>query len=245
MEQSLSDLGFNEKEIMLYMSLLKKPKQSAQQLAKQNGIQRTNIYHLLDNLIGEKLVTHEDSPVRLFSVAEPKALRDLLQRKQTSLKQAAGSLSTALPQFVSQYSLALDKPGVVHMTGNDGFEQLLLDMAHSKTEILLVASDYTPQDADILTRFRELQLERKRAGIATRALFHNGNYSDRLRKEFTERGIDTRFIGYTPFSGEVAVYEDNVAFTVYDPSLIVTVITNVHIASTMRLLFEELWQKAA
>lgn len=126
------------------------------------------------------------------------------------------------------------------MAGSDGFERLLGDMVRSKTEVLLVASNDIPDD-ETLKLFRQLLIERKNNGVKTRALFHRATYSERIKEEFNERGMEVRFIGDTPFKGEVALYEDNAVFTVYDPSLIVTVLTNKHIADTMRALFEQLW----
>lgn len=244
MEEILLQLGLTDKEAALYLLLLQSPNQTAQKLADQTDIQRTNVYRLLDNLLAQGLITADDSSVKRFAAAEPQSLQKLLRNKQMELKQTASSLSALMPSFRSQYSLSLDKPGVFHMAGSEGFERLLEDMVRSKTEVLLVASDDLPHDEQTLTRFRELLIERKNNGVPTRALFRNAQYSQRIKEEFNERGIDVRFIGDVPFKGEVALYEDNTTFTVYDPSLIVTIITNKYITDTMRTLFEQLWTVA-
>ena len=245
MEEVLLQLGLSDKESAVYLLLLQTPRQTAQQIAEQTEIARTNTYRVIDNLLEQKLIVRDDSPVSKFSAAEPQALQELLADQQLTLKQTAKSLAATMPNFRSQYALSTDKPGVVHMAGSEGFERLLTDMVSSQTEVLLVASDDVPQDEATLQRFRELLIQRKNAGITTRALFHDAPYKDRIKKEFAERGIDARFIGDSPFRGEIAIYEDNVAFTVYDPSLITTVITNRHIAATQRALFEQLWQQAS
>lgn len=244
MEEILLRLGLTDKEAALYLLLLQKPKQTAQQLADQTDIKRTNVYRLLDNLLAEKLIIADTSPVKRFAAAEPQSLQKLLQDRQTELKQTASSLATLMPSFRSQYALSLDKPGVFHMAGTDGFERLLEDMVGSQTEVLLVASDDVPDDEVTLKRFRELLVQRMTNGVTTRALFHHASYSERIRREFTARGMEVRFIGDTPFKGEVVLYEHNTVFTVYDPSLIVTVLTNKHVTDTMRTLFEQLWRVA-
>ena len=244
MEEILLRLGLTDKEVSLYLLLLQKPNQTAQQLADQTDIKRTNVYRLLDNLLAEKLIITDESPVKRFAAAEPQSLQKLLQNKQTELKQTASSLAALMPAFRSQYALSLDKPGVFHMAGTDGFERLLEDMVGSQTEVLLVASDDVPDDEATLKRFRELLVERMTNGVKTRALFHRASYSERIKEEFTARGMEVRFIGDTPFKGEVVLYENNTVFTVYDPSLIVTVLTNKHTADTMRTLFEQLWTAA-
>lgn len=244
MEEVLLQLRLSDKESAVYLLLLRSPRLTAQQIAERTEIARTNTYHIIDNLLEQNLIVRDDSPVSRFSTAEPQALQQLLADRQLTLKQTAKSLATTMPSFRSQYSLSTDKPGVVHMAGAEGFERLLTDMTTSQTEVLLVASDDVPNNPEILARFRELLVQRKNAGVTTRALFHDAPYKDRIKRKFTERGIDTRFIGDSPFRGEIAIYEDNVAFTVYDPSLITTVITNRHIADTQRTLFEQLWQQA-
>lgn len=241
MEDILLQIGLTDKEASLYLLLLQSPNQTAQQLADKTNIKRTNVYRLLDNLLDQGLVYSDASPVKRFAATEPQSLQKLLQSKQIELKRTASSLSALMPTFRSQYSLSLDKPGVFHMAGKDGFERLLEDMVCSETEVLLIASDDVPDDEETLERFRELLVERMTNGVKTRALFHRATYSERIKKEFNERGIEVRFIGDTPFKGEAVMYEDNTAFTVYDPSLIVTVLTNKHIVGTMRSLFEQLW----
>lgn len=243
MEEILQQLGLSDKETALYLLLLEKPHQTAQELAERAAIKRPNTYRLLDSLQAQGLIAPDDSPVKKFTATEPQALQKLLQKKQLELKQTASSLAAAMPSFRSQYALSLDKPGVVQMTGEDGLERLLLDMTHSQTEILLVAGD-EPTDEAIRGRFRELIMERKAHGIHTRALFHDGPHRERIRHKFTDRGFAVRFSGKTAFESEIILYEDNVVFSVYDPILIITVVTNRQFAGTMRTLFEALWRNS-
>jgi sugar-specific transcriptional regulator TrmB len=245
MEEILLQLGLTDNESAVYLLLLKAPRQTAQQLADQTDVKRTNMYRILDNLLEQELIVRDDSPVSKFSATEPQQLQKILEQKQLALKQTARSLSAAMPSFRSQYSLSMDKPGVYHMAGHEGIERLLTDMVTSSTEVLLVASNDIPEDETTLNRFVELLMERRDAGVNTRALFHDGPHRERIQKKFTERGFETRFVESSPFKGEVVIYEDNVAFTVYDPSIIVTVLTNQHIAATMRTMFEQVWLAAS
>lgn len=245
MEHTLHQIGLSEKEAALYLLLLKTPHLTAQQLAESTGIQRTNVYRLLDVLSDQGLIASDNSPVKRFVATEPRALQQLLQKKQDELKQASQSLSRAMPAFRSQYALSLDKPGVVHRAGREGFEQLLDDLATSQTEVLLVASDDYPTDEALFARFETGIMQRKMSGIKTRALFHHCSYEAMIRERFASRGFEVRFVGTTPFRGEVVLYEHNTAFTVYEPWVITTIVTSQHITDTMRTLFEEVWKQAA
>ncbi len=242
MEDALLKLGLNDKEIRLYSLILDRPGITAAELAKASGEQRTNVYALLDSLLEAGIVlTEDDAPVKQFKVAEPSALRKLLDRQQDELRQADAALRGILPRIKAQYSLSNDKPGVIHMAGMDGLLRLLDDMVYSQTDVLLVASDLA--DVELLRGFKDRLLARKSRGVKTRAIAHDANRSDR-QAIYAERGMELRFLGELPYTGEVVIYEDNVAFTVYEPSIVTTVVTNHAIAETMRRMFDSLWQQA-
>lgn len=244
MYETLLNIGLSEKEAEIYLLLLKAPDQTAQSLANQTGIKRPNVYRILDILSDLDLITANNTTVKTFRCNNPENLQKLVHNRQLELKQTARSLAIAMPDFRSQHALSTNKPGVSHMAGDEGFLRLLESMTHSRTEVLLIASNDLPNDPKTLEQFRQLLLERRDKGIATRALFHDGPHRQKISCEFAERGIEVKFIGETPFKGEVALYDNSTAFTVYDPSLVVTVITNQHITDTMRQTFEGLWKVA-
>lgn len=240
MEETLRHIGLAEKEVEIYLLLLKQPKMTAQELSESTAITRTNVYRLLDRLVDMKLVTADDSPVKRFTLTEPQALHKLLQEKQAELKRTAVSLGSIMPAIRSQYSLSLDKPGVLYMTGEDGLERLLCDMANSATDVHLIAGD-APTDEKIRKSFTDLIEQRKKNGVQTYALYHDGPHRDAVARLFDERGFKTRFIGEQPFDSEIILYEDNTVFTTYDPEIIITVITNSRFTATMRTIFMQMW----
>lgn len=242
MEDALLKLGLNSKEIQLYGLILGQPGMTAAEVAKASGEKRTNVYALLDSLLQKGIILSEDdAPVKQFKVAEPSALRQLLEHKKDELRQADIALRNVLPRIKSQYSLSNDKPGVIHMAGIDGLLRLLDDMVLSKTEVLLIASDLA--DVEMLSGFKDKLLERHSRGVKTRAIAHDFSRSER-QAIYAERGMELRFLGELSYSGEVVIYEDNVAFTVYEPSIVTTVITNKAIAETTRRMFESMWQQS-
>ncbi len=65
-----------------------------------------------------------------------------------------------------------------------------------------------------------------------------------LTQDFKNKNYEIRFWGNEPLPGEIVIYGNKVAFTVYKPSLIVTIMTNDVMAKTFRAIFEQLWQTA-
>jgi len=245
MEEALIKLGLSNKEAKLYLLLLEHPERTAAQVAEAMQEKRTNVYALLESLQEKGLIGVDGAhKIKRFNATDPSVLNEYLQKEQERHMQAAASLRAAMPRLRSVHSLATNKPGVVHMAGMQGVQTLLEDMVRSTSEVLLVASNDVPSDTSDLELFRELLMQRKAAGVRTRALFHKGPHETRIREAFASRGFETRFMGDQPYKGEVVLYEDNTVFTVYDPSLMVTVVTNQYITDTMRAMFEELWQVA-
>lgn len=243
MQQAMESLGFSLKEIVAYRYLLDHGRQTAAVVAAACGEKRANTYGILDNLVEKGIVETDDSQaVRTYRAAHPGVLHSLAQEAQARQASVTNDIKLLMPQLTAAYNLATDKPGVVYMQGSEGFMTLLEDMARSTTEVLLVASNRTPSDPVTLKRFRELLAIRKSAGVTTRAIFHHNAREIEFVRIFAERGMQLRFLGDNEYTGELVIYEDNVVFTVYEPSLIVTILTNQTIAVTMRQLFEQLWQ---
>lgn len=246
MEDTLYQLGFTPKEAKAYLLIVENGAKTASELARLSGEKRANTYMILESLLSKKVIAaNDDSPVRLFTAINPKvALRNLMHSQMERQKHIQAALESALPHLTSQFTLAGNRPGVTHMQGAEGFMTLLKDMLVSTTEVKLVASNWVPADPEVLKQFRQMLVKRKKAGVKTRAIFHKDAQTPVQKELFAQRGIEMRVLGEKPFEGEVVLYENNVAFTVYEPTLLVTVITNPAIAATMSTLFEELWTKA-
>lgn len=242
MEEQLEAIGLSDKEARIYLLLLERPNLTASELAQALDIKRPNAYALLEQLMALQLVeTDDSSAIKRFTATHPSQLQRVVQKRIEHEQQAAAGLQKVLPTLRSQYALSANKPGVVHMAGVDGFMHLLDDMIRSSTEVLLIASNEVPQDEQVLSQFRDKMVSRVKAGVGTRALFHSSDQNEKFKYEFGERGVMLRFLHSSPFETDVAIYEDNVAFTVYKPTIITTVITNQTMAGTMREIFEQLW----
>lgn len=249
MEEVLTSLGIKSKEAQFYLLLLRQGRMTVLELAEATGEKRTNVYMILDVLLCKELVSvSKAGSKRQYEASPPSSLRKLLEAEHQRQQQVSAALSAVLPELKSQYALANNRPGVVYLTGLDGFKVMLDDMMRSTTEILLVASN-APTDPRIWEILIDSLARRKAQGIATRAIYHQDHRQsdaqlEQKKLEFEQRGMEVRFLGEREFKGEMAVYEDNTIFTAYEPALVTTILTSKDITDTTRILFEELWEKA-
>lgn len=242
MKDVLGELGLNEKEAKFYLFLLENGNKTAAEISKELKETRTNAYMILNKLIDEGLISTDDSTkVQRFFANSPEKLKNLLVSQQQQIRQNQIALNRALPELTSLYSLGTHKPGVVYLEGLKGFKALLEDMYRSGQPSSLLASDVVPQNEEAWVLLERETKKRGAKEIPTRAIFHEQAREWLNKKTFGAKGFDVKFWGDKPLEGEVVIYGEKIAFTVYKPALIVTVITNKVLADTFLTIFDQLW----
>lgn len=243
MQDVLMQLGLNQKEAQFYLFLLQDGDKTVSEIAKKQQESRTNAYMILDRLTEEQLVEADDSlPIRRYRAADPSKLRVRLNSQAQQVKQRQSLLQGILPELSSQFSLGQHKPGVVYLEGLAGLKLLLDDIARVETDVLIIASDEAHDDPTVRAVLEKGIAKRRAKDMTTRTVFQQANRT--WAKEFQAKGFEARFLFDQPVSGEVVVYGDKIALTVYKPALVTTVITNTVLAQTFRQLFEQLWMQA-
>ncbi|MEI7741397.1 MAG: helix-turn-helix domain-containing protein [bacterium] len=99
-ENNLKDLGFSEKEISIYLALLKRGKALPSEIAKLTGLNRSTVYSVAGELIKRGVITEDlGGPVRYFAALPPEELMGLadresqaLSKKKKLIEEAIGSL---------------------------------------------------------------------------------------------------------------------------------------------------------
>lgn len=247
MNDVLEGLGLSEKEAGFYLQLLASGEQTAAELAKRTRESRTNTYMILERLVDEKLVEADESaPVRRYKASDPDNLKNLLNQRQQQLRSDQAALMASLPELRSIYRLAHHKPGVLYLEGIEGLRTLLEDNARvTKGTIDLIASDEAIENKEAWELLQKGAVKRSARNVTTRGLFHISNDKHWQQvKKWESKGYKVRRWGSAELPGEILIYGDKVAFTVYKPVLIVTIVTDAVIAQTFRVIFEQLWAKA-
>lgn len=241
----LQRLGLNEKEARVYLLLIDNPHLTAAEIARLSEESRTNTYMILDRLVDIGVVAVGGEAVKRFDAMEPTGLQRIIYDKQAELKAAHAELRSALPALNSKFRLSHHKPGVIYREGLEGLRESFDDMYRVGEEVLVFISDTSPDNSEALNVIVSSLEKRKQRGIQSRGLLHEEgrNYAT-INEYVPKRNMSVRFLGDLPYEGEVAIYGDKCAFTVYLPTIIVTTITNAVLANTMRTVFENLWQQA-
>ena len=96
----LRQLGLGEKEIQVYLSLLKHGKTTPAALARMTKINRATIYSIAKGLQTRGIITEDMSGKSLYFVAlPPESLGQLIERPLRDLKQKEGLVQKAIAEL--------------------------------------------------------------------------------------------------------------------------------------------------
>lgn len=131
----LHSLGFNEKEIRVYLTLLSGGPSSVRKLAKDTGINRGTVYEVLKSLQEESLAGMYQKHKKQFFLAEdPEKLVEVIERKERSVSSLKRELAEALPELRSLFAHGGAKPTVKYYEGLKGFTIILNDVLRTMSE---------------------------------------------------------------------------------------------------------------
>ncbi|MEY4745208.1 MAG: hypothetical protein RL272_1153 [Candidatus Parcubacteria bacterium] len=241
----LQSLGFNEKEIRVYLTLLSGGPSSVRKLAKDTGINRGTVYEILKSLQEESLAGMYQKHKKQFFLAEdPEKLLEVIDRKERSVSALKRELAEVLPELRSLYVHGGAKPTVKYYEGAKGFTIILNDVLRTMSE----ESDKTYRAyssialRDYLYReFPHFTKERIARRLHVRVIAIGAGGDD---QPLAERRWLSEKKGSPTYS---IIYGPKVAFLSLGPNEtpLGILIEDANVAETERMIFDRVWEGLA
>lgn len=245
-EKNLQDLGFQEKEIGVYLAVLELGEGTARDIAEKSQTERVNTYYILGQLEAKGLVSETvRSGKKVFIAANPDHLVNLAQLRLESIKEI-------LPELKSLYNAVGYKPKIQFFEGKEGLAAILDDilatsrvLPEAKREIL----EYTsPDSAALIMKKEQLKFvkDRIKNKIRLRWLTSDTPYARKLYQERKETYREMRLVEPTEFSltTEVDIYGDKMALFGSKETPLGVIVEHKEMVQTQRQIFELAWQGA-
>lgn len=240
----LRDFGLSEKEIEVYLSLLKGGAQPVRKIAADTGVNRGTTYDILKSLIAQGLVSYHHKKTHQYFVAEdPEELSEAINQKEKQLSVLRGKLESFIPELKSLYQKAGGKPVVRFYEGVKGVRTVLadvLDTCEAAKEGYLVYSsaDVRPYLHAAYPRFTEERIQR---GVEVKviAIGEGGRLLGLDARRWLTKEAKVGAPTYTLiYGGKAAVISVNDAKEPYG-----MIIEDAGVAATQRFIFEWVWQQ--
>lgn len=233
MKKQLIQVGLEEREAEIYLQLLKKKKQTANEISKQVKINRSVVYSMLEKLIEKGLVSHIlINNTKHFSANKPETLADFIKDKERILAALIPNLNSIKEQEKKEFSSQVYE-------GKKGGIAILKDIIREGKDYVSFGDNGCFQEilgthADQYAR----QLEEKK--IKERLLVKKGVKLERLSKNTKVRYLSKDF----DFPTITTIYGDKVAIAILEEPYHTILIKSQILAYTYKKMFEALWQIA-
>ncbi|HVW71749.1 MAG TPA: helix-turn-helix domain-containing protein [Candidatus Paceibacterota bacterium] len=250
--QALTSAGLTDEQAYVFEPLITGGTMQAGKLASRSGLSRTYTYRILEELAALGLVTREEPPGKpaQFTPVHPFAIAELARKREESAAVAKQTVEEVMGALISDYTASSRVPGVRILSGTEGVAELYEDTLRAGTDICLIRSTYDNKDEVLEELTRKHMSDRAARGIHTRAITPTGpggtTASAKILKRDKENLTERREMPRKSFDlpAQILIYGNKVAITAYGESLITTIIENPAIHTTLRVLFETIWNIA-
>jgi len=244
----LVKIGLNEKEALVYLTLLEIGISSAGVIISKTKLKRGNLYDILYRLISRGVVEKvEKKKVASFRATPPENLLKIIESKEQEIEESKKFFENSLSSLKSLYNLTTEKPTVFYYEGISGLKKIYEDINREKKDIMLIRSIYDDNHKEIDDLVLNQINKQAKAGIHTRAItpLVKDTPQTVLEKD-EERLVERRIIAKEKLilPGQIIIYGDKVAITDLKDSFISTLIENKNIAETFGTIFRYIWDQA-
>ncbi len=248
----LMDFGLTEKEVKLYLALLKTGPNTIMNLARETGIKRSTTHNNVEELIKKGLVSQTNYGERRMVVAEdPGKLSFLLEQKKWDMKklednmtEIVGMIKQSVPE--SEKSTSVE---VKYYQGEKGFKEVCQrSIEHSDNEVLFITN---------IDEWRKVYTEqygkeyyipaRIKKNLFLKALAVRGGVeTEKFKKEDTELLRETRYLpNNINFKSTLIICDDEVSIMTSGEPYTAIVLEGKDIAETFKQLFSTLWANSS
>jgi sugar-specific transcriptional regulator TrmB len=237
-EQALEQWGLSPKEIKVYLAGLELGAVPVQDLAKKTGIERTNVYSIVEGLIHQGLFTETEKAGKKYFVAESP------EKLVLKLKDREKEIESVLPELKSIYNLSPQKPRVRFYEGAEGIKTVMEDVLATgenyvacwsvidKTRI--IGEQYSNNYID----------QRVKKKIFARLILDRNPKTERWQKEGKEYLREVKFMPKEfSFSSNIYIYGDKVALFSLKKDILAIIIENKEISEFLKIFLNFMWER--
>ncbi len=237
-KEKLCQIGFTEKEAVVYLELLTIGPQAASVISKRVGMNRSTTYSILKTLIKKGiLATSEKGGMQLFIANDPNCLIGYIDRKCRTFDYYREDFITIVPKFRDlgrEYKFR--KPVVQFFEGAEGCRHVMSDVFETKG----VVHSFIPIHKYLLP-MRDFIINRLQVKAIVPELPDVREFFD---------GADNAELLYVPpvqlekiFENQINIYANKVSIIHWEKGEEYGVlIESSEVASLQRLIFEMAWK---
>jgi len=239
----LGQLGLSAKAIEVYLANLELGAATVGEVAAKSGVNRTTIYHLLEELKSAGLINELESGHKNFLVPEsPTHLNKLANKHIEQSQNFADKVSNIVPELMSIFNLPAKKPKIKFYEGIEGLEKIYADTLIGDHEAIYAFTDFEKLFAAMSHQFT---VDYPRARAAKNIKFYciatAGEQASRLVPLRKAHKREMKIVPGIKFDTEINIYGDKVALMSFVRPPMGVIIENRAIAQTLKTAWRAWW----
>jgi sugar-specific transcriptional regulator TrmB len=238
----LRKVGLAEGEIKVYGALLETGATSINSIHEKIGIDRRNIYDILNKLIERGLVSYiKENGKRVFKATNPNKILNYIEEKKSNLEEIKKEIEKTLSSIEEVYNSKKEELFAEIFKGQEGLKAVWDDLLNYDSIYWIGSGMYVPKRFPAYWEdWNKRRIKRK---VDSHHLFRYEKRGEVSKKKFT----DCKFLP-KEFSGNPTVtvtYGNKVAQMLLGDNISVFVITSQELADNYKIYHKYLWDKVA
>jgi HTH-type transcriptional regulator, sugar sensing transcriptional regulator len=234
----LLSIGFNRKEVQVYLAALELAEATITDIAQKAKIPRTTAYGIITSLSKQGLISFNIKKRRKYFFAEnPMRLLTMLNERERLLKEA-------MPRLRSIHNIYEAKPRIKFYEGKEGVKTILEDIIRTKKDFRAITSisDMNKAFGISFPAFIEERIKNKiNVKLLTVKDADSLKFAKKDKKEFRQ----TKFVPKEfSFHNANFIYGDKIAVVSVGKQFVMgVVIEDADIVCTQKMMFDIVWSK--
>lgn len=243
---ALLQLGFSEKEIVVYVAVLQDRDASIPSLSEDTGLSRGTVYDVIEKLKGKKFVAEvrKGKKRRLVAESPTNGFYSLLDTMRSELERARIDVENILP-IIKAINVGEDyRPQIKVYSGEKGFRHVWDEIFTCKEKSFLsIARIETFVNFGGTEFLTEIQKKKVKLGFSSRAINESSELAEQMKGGDTKYNRETRIAPKEfQFPSTEIIFGDKIAMFSTRDENIIFLIESKDFAETHRMYFEMLWK---
>ncbi len=235
----LKKAGLSDGEVKVYSALLDSGNSPINKIHEKTGMERRNIYDILNKLIEKGLIVYtEENKKRRFNLSHPNKIIAYLEEKKAEIDNTEKEISKILPQMIEKFNSEKMEINSEVFRGQEGIKAVWEDMLNYKEIRWIGSGNYVPNKFPAF--FNNWNKKRIKSKIDS---FHLFRYEtrDKLIKDIGfSRILPEEFSGNPTVT---AIYGNKVAQFLFGDYLFAFVIESKDLSENYNKYHKYLWEK--
>lgn len=254
--EKLVKAGFNNKEALVYVSLLELGGAYPSKVAEYSGLKRSTVYNVLVTLSIRGIINEIEKRNKLFyQIEKPDKVIRYSESRIKRAEEESDRMKSVLPDIEGLYGILGTRPKVTYFENIEGVTLVYEDMISTNNKYEMLAFSNAKEFEHVFpeTFFENFRKSKERIGITTRGIIpetpKDRIFNDKFYSGYKKEVVpEIRYVPAEkfPFHGEIVVYGENKVAIVNlnKENLTGTIIEDANIYGMMKMIFELSWNSA-